>query len=602
MQENTIPKEENEQTTEAAQETSYSDLLDDEQLLGVLSGDTPTALDMRAIPEILAKKSVTALCRAKSSNYGSIILPLAQMYREDKKICFIVPSLRDAQYITRVADAYGLSSYVDADPEKEHAKPKGSFDDAFLVVGTPSSLLLTVQEKPVAYGAAILCGFESGGNSAPSQEINILLDSIDETEVSQKIWLSRSIPSSMNTLVEKYFVDGVQLDLEGEAAKRISHEYYELGQDLLAKPNAISDLMTVAGKPSTVIFCNSPADTDLLEVMLTKRGFLAKKLVGHVPDRALHGAVRKARNGELNVLIVTDVSARKLSAERFELVINHSAPEDPELYMQRIGEPSLDSSLSRVVSLVGATDLGNFHHLQKVVKLTFAQKELPTAEELESAHFAELILQAKRAEDEISSETKNLVNALLEHEQKDLLIALLLHNTTQVIPELRSNSRRGRGKNDRRGREDRDDYDSSPRSRKYDDEDKRERHPKVPAKKDTRIYLGQGTADSLTEEWLTKALNGGDEGAKFERITLRDKYGFVDFPEEVSEDVLEKLKDMELPSGDKVFACKATVISAPRSEQSEEEDSSSTSEEESTSEQAQEEQTEAAPAEESATA
>ncbi|MCB0333412.1 MAG: DbpA RNA binding domain-containing protein, partial [Bdellovibrionales bacterium] len=219
------------------------------------------------------------------------------------------------------------------------------------------------------------------------------------------------------------------------------------------------------------------------------------------------------------------------------------------------------------------------------LSLPFTHKQLPTAEELESAHFAELILQAKRAEDEISSETKNLVNALLEHEQRDLLIALLLHNTTQVIPELRSNSRRGRGKGDRRERDDRDSYESSSRSdnyEKYDREDRRDNRPMTPPKKDARIYLGQGTADALTEEWLRKALNG-EEGASFERITLRDKYGFVDFPEEASEEVLTKLKDLELPNGDKVFACKATLISAPRGEQSDEdqgEQSNSSSDEE----------------------
>jgi superfamily II DNA/RNA helicase len=52
----------------------------------------------------------------------------------------------------------------------------------------------------------------------------------------------------------------------------MEHIYFEVGTSLLAKPQALCDLVEYESGHSVIIFCNSPSDADFADVILKKRG------------------------------------------------------------------------------------------------------------------------------------------------------------------------------------------------------------------------------------------------------------------------------------------------------------------------------------------
>jgi superfamily II DNA/RNA helicase len=255
-----------------------------------------------------------------------------------------------------------------------------------------------------------------------------------------------------------------------DSSSSINHIYYEVGSELLSKPTALCDLVELYGQGGVVIFCNSPSDTDLVEVMLKKRGLRSKKLVGHVPPHRVHESRLALINHDVHCLIVTDVAARGVEFDDIALVLNYSLPDDPEVYLHRtaahIESASAESTeeaadapkkelLNKerfVASLISPLDIGNFHYLKKISNLPFSKAELPKGSDLIGIRLDSLRKEAVTKAYLNDERLKIATEALCTGAERDQIIALLLHNTLDVIPNL--NATLERASNEDRDRDD----------------------------------------------------------------------------------------------------------------------------------------------------
>lgn len=450
----------------------------------------------------------------------------------------------------------------------------------------------------------------------------------------------------------------------------MEHIYYEVGTSLLAKPQALCDLVEFEAGHSCVVFCNSPSDADFADVILKKRGIASLKLIGYVPQIKLSKAIQQLQKKEITVLVLTDVAARGVPLEEFQVVINYSIPADPEVYFQRFIAEG-ETKTTRVLSLVSAMDITNFHFLKKLGKAEFVQAEPPTAEQIFAGKFTQLRDQAVERAEAGEPALTELVDKVLADAKSREIVSFLLNNTLTVIPALRAaaapareerseldeeefeddssqpdfdklergGGRRGgrdrresrgggrdRGDRDRGGRGERggdrggrggrgryqdefsEDDDRQPsflsedegngggrRGRGGRDRDRggrgergerslqdgreggrRQRQPRKPmvVDKEARLYVGAGSNQGLSEQALKDqvATSCGVGAEEIHRISVRGAYSFVDVPEKVADQVVEKLSEAQAPGskGDKYFVKRAVTLSIPREPTAEE--------------------------------
>ncbi|MCB0336982.1 MAG: DEAD/DEAH box helicase [Bdellovibrionales bacterium] len=389
-----------------------------------------------------------------------------------------------------------------------------------------------------------------------------------------------------NTVIED--VDGAQG--EEQAVGHVQHVYYEVGNDLLAKPNALADVLEMSNNASTIIFCNTPSEADMVNVMLSKKGIPSYKLIGNVPFGKVAAAIERIEQGQLRALVITDVAARDMEVGAFDLVINYSIHEDPEIYLHRHSGAESSESDTKVISLVSPLDFGNFHYLKKVVDFEIEKEELPSQVELMEARSTSFFDAATEVAPEVSERYASYIEKILTHDDKEKIVAYLLERTLEALPAAQSQAgnKGGRGRdrdNDRdrdRDNRDRDNRDRDNgreyRGRGEENSDRRDSYQKreyVPPKKDIRIYLGHGTASSFSEETLSELIKECSDASVEEaikRFSIREHYSFVDIPEEIAESVLETLKTASLADGAELFFRKATSITVPRDENASDED------------------------------
>jgi len=87
----------------------------------------------------------------------------------------------------------------------------------------------------------------------------------------------------------------------------------------------------------TMVFVNTKRVAEVLERTLTANGFVAQALSGDVPQTKRLKMMRDFHNGEIAVLVATDVASRGLHIPDVSHVFNFDLPNDAEDYVHRIG-------------------------------------------------------------------------------------------------------------------------------------------------------------------------------------------------------------------------------------------------------------------------
>jgi superfamily II DNA/RNA helicase len=364
---------------------------------------------------------------------------------------------------------------------------------------------------------------------------------------------------------------------EAATGEGLEHAYLDLPAELLAKPNAVCDY--IEGNPTlkVIMFCNTPSDADLTEALLRKRGISARKLVGFVHPGRIRGASDDFTKGLARVLVVTDVAAKRICLPA-DLVVNYSLGEEPESYKTRLASAHKET-LKKVVSLVTPLEIANFHFLKKTVTFDFVQTALPSQADLLASKFEALKADAVTRNVAADPRWQTLSSLILKDEKKDEILALLLSNSIEVLPQaLASQNGRRRSDDDRRSdnyegngeerRSRRDDYNQDEGSDRSRDEGQSDEPPReyLPPIKEARLYIGQGSAHELSAEGLSEILATSCELPKdqVKHLSVRKFYSFVDVPFERSEEIEAKLSTHTLSTGERLFVRQATIVTTPR--------------------------------------
>jgi ATP-dependent RNA helicase RhlB len=108
---------------------------------------------------------------------------------------------------------------------------------------------------------------------------------------------------------------------------------------------------------SIIIFANRRNTTRWLEERLKKSGFDVGMLSGEVPQNKRTRTLEMFKNGEINILVATDVAGRGIHVDGISHVVNFDVPEDPEDYVHRIGRTGRAGKTGTAYTFAGETDV-----------------------------------------------------------------------------------------------------------------------------------------------------------------------------------------------------------------------------------------------------
>ncbi len=256
-------------------------------------------------------------------------------------------------------------------------------EGAEIVVGTPGRIYDHIRRKTLRLEDAIVSVLDEADemlNMGFFEEVTRILDHLPES--CQHLLFSATVPADIEQIIREYLKDPATILLSGDEFKvdNIFNVMYPT-VDAYPKPRNLLYMIEKEEPDSAIVFCNTRNDTSLVTAVLNRNGYDAELLNGDLPQKERERVMGKVKRGELRFMVATDIAARGIDISDLSHVINYSLPEDPAIYLHRVGRTGRMSKKGTALSLVSGAEIMTLSALQKKYGVQFETRALPTPEE-----------------------------------------------------------------------------------------------------------------------------------------------------------------------------------------------------------------------------
>ncbi|MEP4888617.1 MAG: ATP-dependent RNA helicase SrmB [Aliiglaciecola sp.] len=134
-------------------------------------------------------------------------------------------------------------------------------------------------------------------------------------------------------------------------------QWIHLADDSAHKYNLLKSILSNQIQ-SAVVFVKTRDRLNQLKQMLERDGFTISWLQGEMPQDKRNSALQRFKDGEINILLATDVASRGIDVDNISHVINYDLPRTADIYVHRIGRTGRAGKKGTAISIAEAHEMG----------------------------------------------------------------------------------------------------------------------------------------------------------------------------------------------------------------------------------------------------
>ena len=182
------------------------------------------------------------------------------------------------------------------------------------------------------------------------------------------------------------------------------------------KRQLLRQLINSEGKNCTnaIVFCNRKTDVDICSKSLNKYGYQAAPIHGDLDQTKRTETLESFRDGDLRILVASDVAARGLDIPSVSHVFNFDVPIQAEDYVHRIGRTGRAGRDGTAIMICSKRDRKNFANVEELL-----QNEIPrTNFAYETSSFDEIENEDLKSKDENNDYNQMIMRKLNQEKLK----------------------------------------------------------------------------------------------------------------------------------------------------------------------------------------
>lgn len=359
----------------------------------------PTPIQSTVIPAMLAGQDVIGQSQTGSGKTAAFSLPILHSLKSGRRHVQSLVVAPTRELAIQVADAmstYGrrtgvrvLAVYGGQPYDRQINRLKKGVN---VVVGTPGRLLDLIRKNVLRLDRVQAVVLDEADEMLSMGFIDDIEAILDQTPSDRQTALfSATLPPRILRLAGQYMnapqsfkIGGRQLTVETVI------QHYCLVNEA-DKPAALTRLFEIEPIASALIFARTRLGTTELANELTLRGFPAEALNGDMGQDARVRVLNRFRDNKLKVLVATDVAARGLDIDDISHVFNYDLPQDPEIYVHRVGRTGRAGKTGVAITLLTPKERWGLRRIEGFTKQQITRMTLPSAEEIKLHRESQLL-------------------------------------------------------------------------------------------------------------------------------------------------------------------------------------------------------------------
>jgi superfamily II DNA/RNA helicase len=189
-------------------------------------------------------------------------------------------------------------------------------------------------------------------------------------EQRQTFLFSATLDHQVTELINRYMQDPVNHEVESETETVDTMEHRFLKVHYMDKAKVVAELSR--HNERLLAFTRTKAAADRLSRDLRDLGVAAAPIHGDLPQRKREQSLSRFSDGEVKVLVATNVAARGLHIDGVDVVVHFDPPDDPKTYLHRSGRTARAGEEGLVVTLVEWDQVNEVLGIQRRADLNVA--------------------------------------------------------------------------------------------------------------------------------------------------------------------------------------------------------------------------------------
>ena len=354
--------------------------------------DKPTPIQQKAIPVVLAGLDVMASAQTGTGKTAGFTLPLLQRLSETKanrqggrkgpppvRALILTPTRELAAQIAESVSTYGkylnfrsavVFGGVSINPQISQLR-RG----VDILIATPGRLLDHAGQKTVDLSQLEVLVLDEADRMLDMgfiHDVKRVLALLPETQHRQNLLFSATFSKEIKQLAARMLNDPklVEVAAQNATADRIEQQIHMI--DKGRKRELLSKMIHDEDWKQVLVFTRTKHGANRLAEQLGKDGLTAAAIHGNKSQGARTRALAGFKDGDIRVLVATDIAARGLDIDQLPNVVNFELPNVPEDYVHRIGRTARAGLSGKAVSLVCIDEAKLLRDIEKLIK-----RELP---------------------------------------------------------------------------------------------------------------------------------------------------------------------------------------------------------------------------------
>lgn len=546
-------------------ETTFADLGLKAPILEALNDlgyEKPSPIQAECIPHLLGGRDVLGMAQTGSGKTAAFSLPLLNNLDPELKAPQILVLAPTRELAVQVAEAMtdfskhmrGVNVVALYGGQRYDVQLRALRQGPQIVVGTPGRLLDHLKRGTLdlsKLSGLVLDEADEMLRMGFIEDVETIMAQIPEGH--QTALFSATMPEAIRRITRRFMKEPQEVRIQSSVTTRpdISQSYWTAYG--MRKNEALVRFLEAEDFDAAIIFVRTKNATLEVAEALERSGYNSAALNGDMNQSLREQTLERLKDGRLDILIATDVAARGLDVERISLVVNYDIPMDSESYVHRIGRTGRAGRAGRALLFVENRERRLLRNIERTMKLTIPEVELPNAELLGKRRLEKF---AAKVQQQLESSDLDQYRALLaniqpsaEGEELDVetLAAALLKMAQGERPLILPPDAPMRPKREFRDRDDRferrgDRNDRGPRGdrpeRSGEDRPKRERREVG----DMELYrIEVGRDDGVEVRHIVGAIaNEGDISSRYiGNIKLFGTHSTIELPKGMPGEVLQ---------------------------------------------------------------
>ncbi|MFA5561926.1 MAG: DEAD/DEAH box helicase [Eubacteriales bacterium] len=357
--------------------------------------DLPTPIQQQTIPHVLAGRDILGCAQTGTGKTAAFALPILQRLAAETparplpvpgggpgrrttearpiRALVLTPTRELAIQIHENFELYGqglpLRTAVIFGGVNQNPQVRALTEGVDILIATPGRLLDLIGQGYIhlnRIGIFVLDEADRMLDMGFIRDVKRLLPLLPAKK--QTLLFSATMPPEVEELALGLLREPVTVKVAPVAStvEQVSQCVYLIAKT--DKTPLLLDLLQHRGVSCALVFTRTKHGADQLARTLGKNRIKAAAIHGGKGQGARQAALAQFKDGEIDVLVATDIAARGIDISALPFVINFHVPEEPETYVHRIGRTARAGQAGNAITLCCAEELDDWRGIEKLIR------------------------------------------------------------------------------------------------------------------------------------------------------------------------------------------------------------------------------------------